>query len=255
MHDAVADRDRRRRNRRPSLSGDCRGAGAAAAVPEAVVTFAGTARGIETRVVPREGFELDLLRSAGLKAMSPAALRARPGAAAAQRRRRVADPVAPPAAAGDWRRRLQLGSGGLVAAMRRIPTLLLEQNAVPGFTNRHAGAVRRRGGGHLRVDASRISAGGDLSQATRSVPSSLNRPPDAPAGGAAEGFDLWGLPGRARDQHGHGGGGAAVGSPPWRAGNHASDRRARSGTRPGRVSRAPGSKPGSSRSSSPWTAR
>ena len=30
-----------------------------------VVTFAGTARGIEARVVPREGFTLDLLRSAG----------------------------------------------------------------------------------------------------------------------------------------------------------------------------------------------
>ena len=34
--------------------------------PDAVVTFAGTARGIESRVVPREGFELDLIRSGGL---------------------------------------------------------------------------------------------------------------------------------------------------------------------------------------------
>ena len=39
-------------------------------VPEMEVTFAGTARGIESRVVPREGFELDLLRSAGLKGTS-----------------------------------------------------------------------------------------------------------------------------------------------------------------------------------------
>ena len=45
-------------------------------VPEAKVTFAGTARGIEARVVPREGFELDLLRSAALKGTSPAALAA-----------------------------------------------------------------------------------------------------------------------------------------------------------------------------------
>ena len=37
-----------------------------ARAPGAVVTFAGTARGIEARVVPREGFELDVLRSAGL---------------------------------------------------------------------------------------------------------------------------------------------------------------------------------------------
>src|SRR5688500_20271259 len=42
--------------------------------PESVVTFAGTARGIESRVVPREGFELDLLRSAGLKGTSTAAM-------------------------------------------------------------------------------------------------------------------------------------------------------------------------------------
>ena len=41
------------------------------AAPDAVVTFAGTARGIEARVVPREGFELDLIRSAGLKGKSP----------------------------------------------------------------------------------------------------------------------------------------------------------------------------------------
>ncbi len=39
-------------------------------LPELVVTFAGTDRGIERTVVPREGFELDLLRSAGLKGMS-----------------------------------------------------------------------------------------------------------------------------------------------------------------------------------------
>jgi UDP-N-acetylglucosamine--N-acetylmuramyl-(pentapeptide) pyrophosphoryl-undecaprenol N-acetylglucosamine transferase len=38
--------------------------------PDAVITFAGTARGIESRVVPREGFALDLIRSAGLKGKS-----------------------------------------------------------------------------------------------------------------------------------------------------------------------------------------
>ena len=45
--------------------------------PDATVTFAGTARGIEARVVPREGFELDLLRSAGLKGTSPRGAAAR----------------------------------------------------------------------------------------------------------------------------------------------------------------------------------
>ena len=37
---------------------------------DAVVTFAGTARGIESRVIPREGFPLDVLRSAGIKSTS-----------------------------------------------------------------------------------------------------------------------------------------------------------------------------------------
>ncbi len=102
----------------------------------ATVTFAGTARGIESRVVPREGFQLDLLRSAGLKGR--AGLAVMKGIATL------------PASAWDaWRilsRRkpdLVIGVGGyssgpvvLLAALRRIPTLLAEQNAVPGLTNR-----------------------------------------------------------------------------------------------------------------------
>ena len=38
------------------------------------VTFVGTAAGIEARVVPREGFTLDVIRSAGLKGKSLASL-------------------------------------------------------------------------------------------------------------------------------------------------------------------------------------
>ena len=104
--------------------------------PGATVTFAGTARGIESRVVPKEGFQLDLLRSAGLKGTSPAALV-----------RGLA--LLPLSGVDAWQilsRRsphLVLGVGGyssgpVVAAAiaRRIPTLLLEQNAQPGFTNR-----------------------------------------------------------------------------------------------------------------------
>src|SRR6476660_7050649 len=41
-----------------------------ARVPAAKVTFAGTAQGLESRIVPREGFELDVIRSAGLKGKS-----------------------------------------------------------------------------------------------------------------------------------------------------------------------------------------
>ena len=104
--------------------------------PDALITFAGTARGIETRVVPKEGFQLDLLRSAGLKGMSVAAFA-----------RGLA--LLPLSGVDAWsilsRRRphLVVGVGGyssgpvvLAAALRGIPTLLLEQNAVPGFTNR-----------------------------------------------------------------------------------------------------------------------
>ena len=104
--------------------------------PGSTITFAGTSRGIETKVVPREGFELDLLRIAGLKGRSPlAAVR---GVL-----------LLPMSFADAWRiisrRRpdVVIGVGGyssgpvvMLAALRRIPTLLAEQNAVPGMTNR-----------------------------------------------------------------------------------------------------------------------
>ena len=111
--------------------------------PEAVVTFAGTERGIESRVVPREGFALDLLRSGGLK-----------GKSIAVRLRGLA--LLPVSALDAWRiisRRtpdLVIGVGGyrsgavvLTAAARGVPTLLLEQNAVPGLTNRLLARVVR----------------------------------------------------------------------------------------------------------------
>jgi UDP-N-acetylglucosamine--N-acetylmuramyl-(pentapeptide) pyrophosphoryl-undecaprenol N-acetylglucosamine transferase len=107
-----------------------------ARVPEADVTFVGTAAGIEARVVPHEGFALDVIRSVGLKGRS--ALSIALGVALL------------PVSAGDaWRvitrRRpaVVVGVGGyssgpvvLLAALRRIPTLLMEQNAMPGITNR-----------------------------------------------------------------------------------------------------------------------
>ena len=105
-------------------------------MPDAVVSFAGTTRGLEARVVPAAGFELDTIRSAGLKGRS---LTARLRGAA----------LVPAGLLDAWRlltrRRPQvvMGVGGyssgpvvLAAALRRIPTLVLEQNAVPGLTNR-----------------------------------------------------------------------------------------------------------------------
>jgi UDP-N-acetylglucosamine--N-acetylmuramyl-(pentapeptide) pyrophosphoryl-undecaprenol N-acetylglucosamine transferase len=107
-----------------------------ARVPGVQIAFVGTAAGIESRVVPREGFVLDTIRSAGLKGKSLVSL--------------VRGVALLPASAFDaWRvisRRhpsVVIGVGGyssgpvvLLAALRGIPTLLMEQNAMPGVTNR-----------------------------------------------------------------------------------------------------------------------
>jgi UDP-N-acetylglucosamine--N-acetylmuramyl-(pentapeptide) pyrophosphoryl-undecaprenol N-acetylglucosamine transferase len=111
--------------------------------PDAVITFAGTERGIETRVVPREGFALDFLRSGGLK-----------GKSAIDRLRGAA--LLPVSLLDGWRivsRRephLVIGVGGyssgpvvFAAAARGVATMLLEQNAVPGLTNRMLAPVVR----------------------------------------------------------------------------------------------------------------
>ncbi len=111
--------------------------------PHARVSFAGTAGGIEARVVPGTGFELDLIRSGGLKGKSRAA-----------RLRGIA--LLPFSALDAWRLishrapHVVIGVGGYssgpvvaVAALRGIPTLLLEQNAVPGLTNRLLAPVVR----------------------------------------------------------------------------------------------------------------
>ncbi|MGE3178719.1 MAG: undecaprenyldiphospho-muramoylpentapeptide beta-N-acetylglucosaminyltransferase, partial [Vicinamibacterales bacterium] len=104
--------------------------------PDAVVTFAGTERGIEARVLPREGFRLDTLRSGGLK-----------GKSVADRLRGMGliplGLVDALRILSSRRPRLVIGVGGyssgpvvMMAALRGIPTMLLEQNAVPGLTNR-----------------------------------------------------------------------------------------------------------------------
>jgi UDP-N-acetylglucosamine--N-acetylmuramyl-(pentapeptide) pyrophosphoryl-undecaprenol N-acetylglucosamine transferase len=109
--------------------------------PDAHVSFAGTAKGIEARVIPREGFALDLVRSGGIK-----------GKSLVGRLRGTA--LIPLGLVDGWRivsRRqphVVIGVGGyssgpvvLVAALRRVPTMLLEQNAVPGLTNRSLARV------------------------------------------------------------------------------------------------------------------
>ena len=104
--------------------------------PQAEIAFVGTKRGIESRVVPAQGFALETIRSAGLKGKSIGSL--------------LRGVSLLPASAWDaWRvlsrRRPQLviGVGGYssgpvvaLASLRRIRTMVLEQNAVPGLTNR-----------------------------------------------------------------------------------------------------------------------
>jgi UDP-N-acetylglucosamine--N-acetylmuramyl-(pentapeptide) pyrophosphoryl-undecaprenol N-acetylglucosamine transferase len=105
-------------------------------VPDVRISFAGTSRGLESRVVPLEGFALDTIRSAGLKGKSMIGLLR--GAW-----------LLPVSLLDAWRvvsaRRpdVVIGVGGyssgpivLVASVRGVPALLLEQNAVPGLTNR-----------------------------------------------------------------------------------------------------------------------
>jgi UDP-N-acetylglucosamine--N-acetylmuramyl-(pentapeptide) pyrophosphoryl-undecaprenol N-acetylglucosamine transferase len=104
--------------------------------PSTQVSFVGTAQGIEARVVPREGYELDLIHVAGMKGKSLF-------------ERAIGFGLLPLAAFDAWRvlvkRRpdVVIGVGGFasgpvlaIAALCRYPTMLLEQNALPGITNR-----------------------------------------------------------------------------------------------------------------------
>jgi UDP-N-acetylglucosamine--N-acetylmuramyl-(pentapeptide) pyrophosphoryl-undecaprenol N-acetylglucosamine transferase len=110
-------------------------------LPDATVTFVGTASGIEARVIPREGFALEMIRSAGLKGKSLRALL----------RGVVLLPLSALDAAlviGRTRPGVVIGVGGYssgpvvaLAALRGIPTMLMEQNAVPGLTNRSLARV------------------------------------------------------------------------------------------------------------------
>ncbi|MGH9432203.1 MAG: undecaprenyldiphospho-muramoylpentapeptide beta-N-acetylglucosaminyltransferase [Terriglobia bacterium] len=100
------------------------------------IAFLGTDRGLEARVIPREGFKLHVVAAAGLKNMGGA--------------QRVRNFLVLPKSAiqsasvlRSFRPHVVVGMGGylagpvmLEAAVAGIPTLLIEPNAVPGFTHR-----------------------------------------------------------------------------------------------------------------------
>ncbi|HLG14152.1 MAG TPA: undecaprenyldiphospho-muramoylpentapeptide beta-N-acetylglucosaminyltransferase [Blastocatellia bacterium] len=104
--------------------------------PDAEILFVGTPRGLESQIVPREGFRLEMIQVSALK-----------GVSMWRRLKSLAQlPLSFFAAMRILRRfrpDVVIGAGGyssgptlLMAAMMRIPTLVVEPNAMPGFTNR-----------------------------------------------------------------------------------------------------------------------
>ena len=100
------------------------------------VLFVGTLRGIEVKLVPAAGFQLETIRSAGLKGM---------GAIRFMRNFAQLGPALWDSAAILRRHRFAaaFGVGGyaagpmmLTAAVRGLPSVVFEPNAEPGFTNR-----------------------------------------------------------------------------------------------------------------------
>jgi len=100
------------------------------------VKFVGTARGLENKLVPQAGFELLLIDSVGLKNVGLAA-RAR-GLLVLPKSLRQAR-----ALIKRFKADVVIGAGGyvsgpvlLTASLLKLPTLVMESNALPGWTNR-----------------------------------------------------------------------------------------------------------------------
>ncbi|MFB3815233.1 MAG: undecaprenyldiphospho-muramoylpentapeptide beta-N-acetylglucosaminyltransferase [Terriglobales bacterium] len=107
----------------------------------AEVVFVGTARGIETRLVPAAGYELKLIEVGALKKVSLATrfktLFALPRAILAARR-----------LINEFKPDVVIGVGGyasgpamLAAVLARVPTIAFEPNLVPGLANRIVGRM------------------------------------------------------------------------------------------------------------------
>jgi UDP-N-acetylglucosamine--N-acetylmuramyl-(pentapeptide) pyrophosphoryl-undecaprenol N-acetylglucosamine transferase len=108
------------------------------------VLFVGTAKGLETKLVPDAGFPLELMDVAGLKRTGVRGL-FRGLALLPQAFARSRDVLR------RFRPDLVVGVGGyasgplcFVAALSGYPTVIQEQNSRPGFTNRILGRVARR---------------------------------------------------------------------------------------------------------------
>jgi UDP-N-acetylglucosamine--N-acetylmuramyl-(pentapeptide) pyrophosphoryl-undecaprenol N-acetylglucosamine transferase len=104
--------------------------------PASKVLFVGTARGLETKIVPESGFELSLINSVGLKNVGLSGqlkgLLILPKSFLEARR-----------LIKEFQPDVVVGAGGyvsgpvlLMASLMRTPTLVMDSNALPGFTNR-----------------------------------------------------------------------------------------------------------------------
>ena len=105
----------------------------------AEVRFVGTARGLETRLVPEAGFRLELVRSGQLKNVSLAtrlrtAMDLPLGVMECVRLLREFKPQVVVGVGG-----YASGPGMMAAILLRVPTLAFEPNAVPGLANRLVG--------------------------------------------------------------------------------------------------------------------
>ena len=101
------------------------------------VLFIGSARGVESRLVPAEGFRLETIHVGGLKNLGLATR--------VKSLLRLTNQTARQYARfGRWRPAAVFSMGGyvagppvLAAVLRRVPLVVMEPNAFPGFTNRH----------------------------------------------------------------------------------------------------------------------
>ncbi len=108
--------------------------------PASEILFVGTPRGLETRIVPENGFRLSLINSAGLKNVGIVGkLR---GLAILPKSFWEARKLL-----RDFKPQVVVGAGGYVsgpvlmmASLMQIPTLVMDSNALPGFTNRRLAA-------------------------------------------------------------------------------------------------------------------
>jgi UDP-N-acetylglucosamine--N-acetylmuramyl-(pentapeptide) pyrophosphoryl-undecaprenol N-acetylglucosamine transferase len=147
-----------------------------------VIEFIGTRRQLESRLIPAAGFPLRVVEAAGLKGI---------GGVRKLRNLLVLPYTVVEAAAvlGEFRPHVVVGVGGylagpvmLEAALRDTPTVLIEPNARPGFTNRvlapvvRAAAVGFEETAHFYGEKARLT-GHPVRRAFFEIPPKAHTPP------------------------------------------------------------------------------